>query len=204
MAYLITQIVFCLLITALISFNIGWLLRGLRDRDQITFQKTSEISDTSVTNNLPSPSVIMKEEVTEPKTRAPTISHNIEKIQGIGKSMGNSLRNIGVKTTIDLIKKCRSEKGFQQVLSTTQIPDAVAIQWVSMADLMRVPDVDGQSAKLMEDSEIKSVHDLAKSNANELIEKMKTINQNDQKILIPDIYRVSNWICDAKSLMKRV
>ncbi len=203
MAYLITQIIFCLLITALISFNIGWLLRGLRDRDQNTFHKTPDIKNASNINSLSNSSTLLKKEVYETKTKAPTISHKIEKIQGIGRGTKISLRNIKIKTTIDLINKCLSEKGFLQVISTTQVIDSTVMQWVSMADLMRVPDIDGHLAELIEASEIKSVHDLANANADELRSIMKTVNQSKHKISLPDIHRVTNWIRDAKSIVKR-
>ena len=110
----------------------------------------------------------------EPITKAPTISHKIEKIEGIGKSLGNKIRKTGVKTTKDLLKTCSTKTGFQQVVEATKVPEDTVTQWVSMADLMRIPSVDGQIAELMFASGITSPEVLAKANSIALADEMAT------------------------------
>jgi nucleotidyltransferase/DNA polymerase involved in DNA repair len=137
-------------------------------------------------------------------TKAPVISHQIEKIEGIGKSIGNFLRSIGIKTTTDLLDKCSTDSGFQQVVKVSEVVEPVVKQWVVRADLMRVPDVDGQYAELMEVSGIMSVQDLANADAEELTEKMRTVNQREHcipgSIPLPDVNQIRHWIKDANTL----
>ncbi len=217
MGYLITQIIICLLIAALLGFIIGWLLRGLGCAEQEVYQGADSASgDVSTINTLSSAravsddasytigavagsgAALSKSEAIEAKY------HNIEKIEGIGKSIGNHLRNIGVKTTRDLIEKCSTENGFQQVAKAGDVTDLEVSHWLRMSDLMRVPEVDGQFAELMDASNIKSVKELAEADANALTTEMQIVNQRDRKIpdSIPlaDTSTVAKWIEDARTM----
>ena len=213
MGYLITQIIICLLIAALIGFIIGWLLRGLgcNNNDQEAYQGAGFSSDTdsgSSISNLSAAQTIAGDAYAEPVTKAPVKSHQIERIEGIGKSIGNFLRNVGIKNTLDLIEKCSTETGFQQVAKAAEVVDSVVTQWVSMADLMRIPNVDGQYAELMEASDIKSVQDLANADASALTSKMQSVNQREHRIPdsipLPDTSMVGSWIRDAKNLPEKI
>lgn len=204
MGYLITQIIICLIIAAVIGFIIGWLLRGLGCSEQQAAYEDADSEGSASINTLSSSDAIASEEIAEPVTKAPVISHPIEKIEGIGKSIGNFLRSIGVKTTLDLLDKCSTDEGVQHVAKTSEVIESVVRQWVSMADLMRIPDVGGQYAELMVASEITSVQDLSEASAQELTEKMKTVNARERRIPdsipLPDVNQVKHWIKDAKTL----
>lgn len=229
MGYLITQIIICLLIAAIIGFIIGWLLRGLGCNSQEEGYEgagnagdagarfdAGGTSSTAGINTLSSAGegavaragAMATEAVGSPVTKAPVKSHQIERIEGIGKSLGNYLRNIGVKTTLDLIEKCSTESGFQQVVKAAEVVEPVVKQWVSRADLMRVPDIDGQYSELLEVSDIKSVQDLGNADAQALTTKMQAVNQREHRIpdSIPlaDTSMVAKWIKDAKTLPDKI
>ena len=235
MGYLITQIIICLLISAIIGFIIGWLLRGLGCNEQeaygdrayeggalgreggVSYEGTESdsIKSSSSINTLSSSgagaaTARAGEAIDEhkPVTKAPAKSHQIERIEGIGKSLGNYLRNIGIKTTADLIEKCSTDSGFKKVVKAAEVVEPVVKQWVSMADLMRVPNINGQYAELLEASDIKSVQDLASSDAHALTAKMQTVNQREHRIpdSIPlaDANMVANWVRDAKTLPTKI
>ncbi len=206
MGYLITQIIICLIIAAVIGFIIGWLLRGLgcEEQNEAAFEGAGSGGTSSVNNFSSAGAVEAGGEIAEPVTKAPVISHQIEKIEGIGKSIGNFLRSIGIKTTTDLLEKCSTDSGFQQVVKVSEVVEPVVKQWVVRADLMRVPDVDGQYAELMEVSGIMSVQDLANADAEELTEKMRTVNHREhcipESIPLPNVTQVRHWIKDANTL----
>jgi hypothetical protein len=209
MGYLITQIIICLLIAALIGFIIGWLLRGIGCKNQEDNQQAgSLVDDSSAINTLSSVDAVDGANTvafSESGISVQIIHHKIENIEGIGGSIGNHLRNIEVKTTGDLLKKCSIDSGFQQVVEVAGVTGSVVTQWVSMADLMRVPGVDGQFSELMEASDIKSVLELAQADANALTVKMQIVNQRENKIPdsieLPSVGMVADWIRDAKSIV---
>ncbi len=206
MGYLITQIIICLIIAAVIGFIIGWLLRGLgcEEQNEAAYEGAAGSGGSSTVNKFSAAGAVAGGEIVEPVTKAPVISHQIEKIEGIGKSIGNFLRSIGIKTTTDLLDKCSTDSGFQQVVKVSEVVEPVVKQWVIRADLMRVPDVDGQYAELMEVTGISSVQDLANADAEELTEKMRTLNQREHcipdSIPLPDANQVRHWIKDANTL----
>ncbi len=220
MGYLITQIIVCLLIAALIGFIVGWLLRGLGCNKQesdingnvganATIGNNSTINTFSSSSDLTESTSLADDIYNEPVTRSPSKSHKIEKIEGIGKSLGHSLRNIGIKTTADLIEKCTSDNnGLQQVVATTDVLESVVQQWLSMADLMRIPDVDGQFAELLEACDIKSSQALGKANPASLTKLMQTVNQREHRIPdsipLPEVNSVTHWIADAKTLPVKI
>lgn len=271
MGYLITQIIICLLIAALIGFILGWLLRGLGSKDpeakeekrsgfsnkpgldtvsssgsngsssqaddfypepvtlapaktrsriepEINKDVRQNFSDNKFSTNTLSSAPLQSSEsfgssssskqvddfYPEPVTKAPAKSHKIDKIEGIGKSLGNKVRKIGIKTTRDLLKTCSTKTGFQQIIEATKVPEDIVTQWVSMADLMRIQGIDGQVAELMLASGIQSVDALTKADPQTLTEEMYTVNQRENKIPpsieLPNAGKITVMIKAAKSL----
>jgi hypothetical protein len=198
MGYLITQIIICLLIAVMIGFVIGWLLRGLGldvDDEDMPKYKNQGAVDTS----------FLDEDVDlEPVTIAPSISHNIEKIDGLEKGMVKALHKNGIKTTKDLIEKCSSKHGLQRIISSTEALESTVKQWVSLADIMRIPDVNGRLAKLIEACGIKSTEALAEVDPQLLVNEMQSVNQREllfpESIPLPDFKQMVHFIREAKTL----
>jgi len=140
----------------------------------------------------------------EPVTKAPAISHKIEKIEGIGKSLGNRTRKIGIKTTKDLLKKCATKTGLQQVIDATKVTEDTAKQWVGMAGLMCVANIDGQVAELMLASGINSTEELATADPQALTKEMLVVNNREKKIPssieLPNAGKIEEMIKVAKTL----
>jgi hypothetical protein len=138
----------------------------------------------------------------EPITKAPAISHKIEKIEGIGKSLGNKIRKAGAKTTKDLLKVCSTASGLQQVMDATQVTKETATQWVSMAGLMQVKGVDGQIAELMLAAGVNSPEKLATMNPQTLTAEMVKVNQRERKIPasieLPSVNNITEMVNTAK------
>ena len=198
MGYLITQIIICLLIAVMIGFVIGWLLRGLGlevdDEDMPKYKKQGAV-DTS----------FLDEDVDlEPVTIAPSISHKIEKIDGLEKGMVKALHKNGIKTTKDLIEKCSSKHGLQRIVSSTEALESTVKQWVSLADIMRIPDINGRLAKLIEACGIKSTEALAEVDPQLLVNEMQSVNQREllfpESIPLPDFKQMVHFIREAKTL----
>ena len=229
MGYLVTQIIICLLIAALIGFIIGWLLRGLGcNEQQEVYQEAGSVSsDASIINTLSSERTTADNKstidslysagalggtgaastVSEVVSKVEAKYHKIEKIEGIGKSIANHLRNLGIKTTGDLIEKCSTDSGFQQVVKADDVTDSEVNFWLRMSDLMRVPDVDGQFAELMDACGIKSMQELAQADENALTTEMQIVNKRERKIpdsiLLANVSMVEKWIGNAKAIQLR-
>lgn len=200
MGYLITQIIICLLIAAMIGFFIGWLLRGL------TFVDKEETTSTLVKSPKVDTSFLDEEVILEPIARAPALSHGIEKIEGIDKDMVKILHKNGIETTKDLIAKCSSKHGLERIVNSTEVIESTVKQWVSMADLMRISDINGKTAQLIEACGIKSTSALANVDSQALIDEMKNVNQRENIMSqttppLPDLNKMNFWIREAKTFL---
>lgn len=199
MGYLITQMIICLLISALIGFFIGWLLRGL------TF--VEEETGTRFESSKVDTSFLDEEIILEPIARAPAISHGIDKVRGIDKHMAKILQKNGIQTTKDLIAKCSSKHTLERIVSETGVPEKTVKQWVSMADLMRISDVNGEISQLIEACGIKSIEALATGvDSQALVDEMKKVNARESILpqttpLLPDLNKMNFWIKEAKTFL---
>lgn len=199
MGYLISQMIICLFIAAMIGFFIGWLLRGL------TFVDEEETS----TNFEPSKvdtSFLDEELILEPIARAPAISHGIDKVEGIDKNMAKILQKNGIKTTKDMIEKCSSKHGLERIVSATEETDLTVKQWVSLADLMRISDIDGETAQLIEACGIRSTEALANVDSQALMDEMKKVNARESILPqttppLPDLKKMNFWVREAKTFL---
>ena len=201
MGYLITQIIICLLVAAMIGFFIGWLLRGL------TFVDEEEITESTLVKSPKVDTSFLDEEIIlEPIARAPALSHGIDKVEGIDKNMIKILRKNGINTTRDLMSKCSSKHGLERVLSTTEALESTVKQWVSMSDSMRISDVNGQIAQLIEACGIKSTSALANVDSQALVDEMKKVNDRENIVQqrtppLPDLNKMNFWIREAKTFL---
>jgi predicted flap endonuclease-1-like 5' DNA nuclease len=266
MSYLILQMLFCLIIAAILGFIIGWLLRGIsiKQRElelteecdkrirglkilpasEIEKQKTAvfeehsntvstkssnlagtenthvagtqsstatatgntNVSDTKSSNltGAGSATNVANTVSAESKTSEVSLSqYDIEDIEGIGQGRGNALRGLGISTIQLLFDNFRQADGNRgKLASKLKIEEDIVRQWVSMADLMRIPGVGSQYSELLEASGVHSVPDLANQDALSLAEKMQQTNkaQHITVITLPGTSEVSSWITIAKSL----
>lgn len=213
MSYLITQLWICLLIAAAIGAIIGyWLAKSscrsklddldaswrhkLEDNSNEHSRKLAELSTSAVT-----PAAVAA--VSAPPVAAITeqSSYEVEDIEGIGKSYGKKLRDMGISTTEQLLNTCFNLDGRITVAEQIGIEDFVVRKWASMADLMRINDIEGQYSELMVYAGVDSVQELGQENASALHSKLSTANAEQNRVkVIPDETTLAQMINHAKSL----
>jgi len=204
MSYLIQQMWLCLLIAALLGALIGWWLaksfnrsklkdldaswrRKLDDKESDYSQKLTEASKHAAASTAAS--------------MAEQTSYEIEEVEGIGKSYGKELQDIGITTTEQLLIKCCNMDGRIDVAEHIGIEDFVISKWASMSDLMRISGIEGQHSELMVYAGIDSVQDLGQQNAGALYSKLSVTNQEQNRVeTIPDESSLDFMINQAKSL----
>jgi predicted flap endonuclease-1-like 5' DNA nuclease len=261
MSYLILQMLFCLIIAAILGFIIGWLLRGISVKQRelelteecdkrirglkilpaseiakqttaaatvssnvastqssnladtgstkTTNTKSSNLTGTGNTNVASTQSTNVVNTVSaESNTSEVSLNqYDIEDIEGIGQGRGNALRGLGISTIQHLFDKFRQADGNRAALaSKLKIEEDIVRQWVSMADLMRIPGVGSQYSELLEASGVHSVPQLATQDALSLAEKMHQINKSQHitVLALPGTAEVSSWITIAKSLPSKI
>jgi predicted flap endonuclease-1-like 5' DNA nuclease len=126
---------------------------------------------------------------------------NIKKIEGIGPKYANTLAKSGVKTTTRLLKDGASKKGRQMLAQKTGISEKLILEWVNLADLMRVKGVGEEYSDLLEEAGVDSVKELRNRKADNLHKAM--VDTNAKKKLVrrpPSMKEVTNWVKQAQKL----
>ncbi len=185
----------------MIGFFTGWLLRGLAFFDDEEEESTPLIKSPKVDTSFLDEDVIL-----EPIARAPAIHYRIERLEVLDRSTVKILHSNGIKTTKDLLEKCSSKHGLERVVKATEVLESTVKQWVGMADLMRISEINGKIALLIVACGIKSTSALTNVDSQALVDEMKHVNQRENIISqttppLPDLDKMNFWIKEAKTFL---
>lgn len=126
-------------------------------------------------------------------------------IQGIGKVFEEKLTEAGIGSMNDLLEKGAEKAGRSQLAEMTGIDEKKILGWVNKADMSRIKGVGAQYSDLLEAAGVDTVPELARRNAENLLTKMKEINDAKslvRRLPLPD--QVSAWIDQAKELPRKI
>lgn len=122
-------------------------------------------------------------------------------MEGIGPAYAQKLESAGVQTIQSLLKQGATPKGRSSIAEITGISESLVLKWVNHADLFRIRGVGEEYADLLEQAGVDTVVELAQRKAENLFQKMTTINQSKQLVRkLPTEAQVKDWIDQAKKL----
>ena len=122
-------------------------------------------------------------------------------IEGIGPKYAATLKKVGVKTTNRLLKDGASKKGRQDLAAKTGISETLILEWVNLADLMRIKGVGEEYSDLLEEAGVDSVKELRNRRADNLHEAIMETNAKKKLVRRPPAKsQVEKWIAEAKKL----
>ena len=125
----------------------------------------------------------------------------IEKIEGVGGKYASKLQKAGVSTTNALLRVAASKKGRQELAEKSGISETLILEWVNLADLMRVKGVGEEFSDLLEEAGVDSVKELRKRRADNLHKAILQTNEAKKLVRrVPALSEVEGWIEQAKQL----
>lgn len=125
----------------------------------------------------------------------------IEAIEGIGPKFGKKLRKVGVRSTGELLKKGAAKKGRKELAEATGITDTLILEWVNLADLMRIKGIGEEYSDLLEEAGVDTIKELRNRNATNLHAKMLEVNAEKNLCRRPPaLSMVESWVQEAKKL----
>lgn len=129
------------------------------------------------------------------------MAYKIEEIEGIGPAMAQKLSLAKVKTVEGLLKKGCSASGRKELSEVTGISEKVLLEYVNMADLMRIKGVGSEFSELLEAAGVDTVKELRNRNAENLAQKLQEVNA-EKKLTrrVPNQKQVQGFIDFAKQL----
>lgn len=129
----------------------------------------------------------------------------LEDVEGIGNTYGAKLREAGIRSTNELLKKGETPTGRKQIAKDAGISEKLVLTWVNHVDLFRIKGVAGQYSELLEAAGVDTVVELSKRKATALHETMKQTNLKKRLVRqIPALSQIENWIEQAKSLPRAI
>lgn len=129
----------------------------------------------------------------------------LEVIEGIGPVYAEKLRANGIGTIEALLEAGATPAGRQRLEEQTEIYHALILEWVNLADLMRIKGVGEEYSDLLEEAGVDTVRELRNRVPQNLYAAMVRVNQ--QKSLVrrlPTLEMVADWVAQAKVLPPKV
>ncbi len=131
--------------------------------------------------------------------------YKIERIEGIGRAYAAKLGKIGIATTAELLQRCATPKGRDQVAKDAGISGKLILAWANKADLMRVKGIGEEYSDLLEAAGVDTIKELKLRVADNLAVRLKAINEKRRLVRqSPGTARVARWITTAKKLAPRL
>ncbi len=97
----------------------------------------------------------------------------LSEIKGIRGPFHRKLRNVGLVTTKDLLKRCRSQVARESYADEIGVDPFLLYRWTKMADLMRVEGIGQQFAELLMLSGIDSIKELSKIDPKSILKPLQ-------------------------------
>jgi len=122
-------------------------------------------------------------------------------IEGIGHVYAGKLRRVGIKTTGRLLKVAATRQGRKNLSERTGISEKLILEWVNLADLMRIKGIGEEYGDLLEEAGVDTVKELRNRRPHNLYQAL--IETNVKKHLVrrlPSRRAVESWITQAKTL----
>ena len=126
---------------------------------------------------------------------------NIIDIEGIGKVYAAKLAAANITTTQALLERGATPKGRQDLAEQTQISGKLILEWVNLADLLRIKGIGEEFSDLLEEAGVDTVPELAQRNPENLHQKMIEVNEAKNLVRrVPGLAQVGDWVAQAKEL----
>ena len=129
-------------------------------------------------------------------------NYDIGAIEGIGPKYVEALKSMGIHSTQELVSALQKDyHKIDQVAKALKVQPEALSSWISMADIIQLPGVDGQAAELIQTVGISSLSELAVTNANSLHNEMVSFNKKSPIVpSVPSAESMTLWSKLAKLL----
>ncbi len=129
----------------------------------------------------------------------------IVSIEGIGPVYAEKLAGAGIKTVEALLDKGAGRKGREDLAELTGITEKLILEWVNLADLMRIKGIGEEYGDLLEEAGVDTVKELKNRNPENLYKAMVETNQEKKLVRrVPTLKEVQKWVAEAAQLESRV
>lgn len=105
------------------------------------------------------------------------MTYRVIDIEGVGESYAAKLGAAGINKVEQLLEKCKTPKGRQELAEATEISPKLILRWTNHADLFRVKGVGPQFAELLEAGGVDTVKEFRHRRADNLYKRLVEVNE---------------------------
>lgn len=125
----------------------------------------------------------------------------ISDIEGIGPKFAKKLHAVGVRSTGRLLQIGADKRGRKDLAEETGISEKLVLEWVNLADLMRVKGIGEEYSDLLEEAGVDTVNELRHRAPENLYHALVEINEKKALVRrLPSSGQVKSWVTQAKKL----
>ena len=129
----------------------------------------------------------------------------LTEIEGVGPVYASKLQKAGITTVEALLEAGATPQGRKELEDKTEIGHKLIIEWVNLADLMRIKGVGEEYADLLEEAGVDTVKELRNRNPENLYKALLATNEAKNLVRqVPGLEQVKGWIERAKILPPKV
>ena len=122
-------------------------------------------------------------------------------VEGVGPHYAAKLNAIGVATTERLLKVAAHAQGRKDLAEQAAIPEKLILEWVNLADLMRIKGLGPEYADLLEEAGVDTVRELRTRRPEALHLAAREINLRKRLVRrLPSLREIERWVAEAKRL----
>jgi predicted flap endonuclease-1-like 5' DNA nuclease len=122
-------------------------------------------------------------------------------VEGIGPKYAETLQKVGVRTTERLLLVAAHKQGREDLAQQTGISEKLILEWVNLADLIRIKGIGEEYSDLLEEAGVDTVKELRNRNPVHLYEALKVTNKEKKLVRrLPSSKEVERWVQEAKKL----
>jgi predicted flap endonuclease-1-like 5' DNA nuclease len=125
---------------------------------------------------------------------------NVKDIEGIGPVLGEKLEKAGIVTVEALLESGATRSGRANIAKESGISESQILEFVNMADLMRIKGVGAEFAELLKAAGVDTIKELRTRNAENLHQKLEETNAAKSLTRrVPSLDMVKDFIAKAGS-----
>ena len=122
-------------------------------------------------------------------------------IEGIGPTYASRLKRVGIRTTERLLKVAPHRQGRKDLAKMTGISETLILEWVNLADLIRIKGIAAEYSDLLEEAGVDTVRELRSRRPDNLFQALVEINTKKRLVRrLPTRRAVESWVEQAKTL----
>lgn len=133
------------------------------------------------------------------------MTYPISSIDGLTAFAVLKLKSAGIRTTVDLVNAAHTAKGRKELSGKTGLSEKHLLEWVNLADCMRVPGMGRAKAELLRASGVNTLRELTHRNPARLALAMREANDKRRLVqVLPSQKSVEKLIEKARELPLKI